>query len=82
MVKLLPHTLTHAFEKSRTTSKDDVLEEVLLDIVVALLHRAVGVVLHTVEVSVLGTRLLGLEEDLSSLKALGTIRILRPSGSS
>lgn len=58
MVQLSPHALTHSIEESVASSKNDVLEQVLLNVVIALLNRLVGVMLHAVEVAVLCTSFL------------------------
>lgn len=69
MIQLSPHALTHSIEESVASSKDDVLEQVLLNVIIALLNRLVGIMLHAFEVAVLLACFLRREQDLGRLEA-------------
>lgn len=66
---LLPHSLTHAVEKSGTSRQDNVLEEVLSNVLIAFLNRVVAVLMDTFKVK---SSLLGVEHYFSSSESLVT----------
>jgi len=75
-MNLLPHSLTHAVEKCVTTTKNDVLVEVLSDVSVALLDRIIAVLVDTLKVKAsdlwaehyfCGSKPLVSDEDLSAV---------------
>ena len=72
MIQLLPHSLSHTLKESGTSCKDDILEQVFLDIIITFLHRTVGIVLDTLDLLVFRSSFLGLEHDLSCFETLGT----------
>ena len=71
MIQLLPHSLSHTLEQSRSTSEDNILEQVFLDIIITFLDRAVSIVLDTLNLFILRSSFLRLEHDLSGLESLG-----------
>ena len=48
LMDLLPHSFTHSIEEGGTTRQNDVLEEVLSNVYIALLHGGVAVLMNTI----------------------------------
>lgn len=65
---LLLHSVLHALEHCGTSSENDALEEILLDVIVALHDGVKGELMDSVNVFVLGVS--GLEEELWAFDSL------------
>jgi len=73
------HASLHSLKHGASTSKDDVLKQVLLDVVLTLHYRVVGVLVNTIDLHGVGLHR-GHEEHLRALQALLTQRDLLPTG--
>lgn len=66
LVEFLPHSFTHSLEKSRATSKDDILQKFFSDVHIAFHDRIVAVLGETLK---LISRDCGSEQDLRALES-------------